>query len=364
MSSPRQAGCPPDAGRVTRRGPALPVFAVELLSLLALVIAEPLLERATRGTWLGRSALHYLGSLALAGGLGYVGLRLAVAWARRGRCARDLADDPERIPRTLTFLLAILLPFALLPEPAWWAVLGMGLGAVLVWLDYREEVCRPFPVGSAAPPEVAPEDVRLAPLRELAEARGVRDLTFVVGEGDDSLTAAYAPSRRGAVFYLSRGLFARCDEDERRVAFAHELAHCERGHSRVSLLLEAVLRLFATAGVCGLLALTGRAGSPWSAVRLAPAALLAWSLLRAVTVPLEKSHTRRQEREAHRLALEMTDAPAAFERLFRKIAEEAGAGAPGRLRPWLLDDAPSLPETLAIVRRYAAERDAITKHAS
>jgi STE24 endopeptidase len=145
--------------------------------------------------------------------------------------------------------------------------------------------------------------------------------------------------------------------EEVEVVLAHELAHHARRHVAKGLLLQSVLVLAALwtadralragAAALGLAGPADPAGLPLLALVVAGLGLL--------TTPLVAAWSRRLEREADRVALDVTGAPHAFvaamERLGRlNLAERQ----PGRLRELLFATHPSLEARIAAARAAGA----------
>jgi STE24 endopeptidase len=145
--------------------------------------------------------------------------------------------------------------------------------------------------------------------------------------------------------------------EEVEVVLAHELGHHARSHVAKGLLLQSVLVLVvlwaadralrAGADMLGLSGPADPAGLPLLAVVVTAAGLL--------TTPLVAAWSRRLEREADRVALDISGAPDAFvaamERLGRlNLAERR----PGRVRELLFATHPSIEARIAVGRAAGA----------
>ncbi len=253
-------------------------------------------------------------------------------------------------------LLAFELFYALLAwSPGrWWLWSALGLGAASLVLTAVVPLC------------IVPLFYRLTPLddpalraRLLALAARVGVVAAEVAVADFSrkgrtANAAVVGLGRTRRILVSDTLLAGFPPEEVEVVLAHELAHHARGHLAKGLGLQMVLlvAVFALADALlrrttGPLGLADPAGLPLLALVLTGLGLL--------VTPLAAAWSRRLEREADRVALAVTAAPAAFvaamERLGRlNLAERR----PSRLKEWLFATHPSLEERIATAR--AAER--------
>jgi STE24 endopeptidase len=156
---------------------------------------------------------------------------------------------------------------------------------------------------------------------------------------------------------VSDTLIAAFPAEEVEVVLAHELAHHARGHVAKGLVLQSGLilaslwaadrTLRARGAALGLAGPADPAGLPFFVLIVTALGLLA--------TPLVAAWSRRLEREADRVALDVTGAPGAFvaamERLGRlNLAERR----PGRMRELLFATHPSIEARIAAGR--AAER--------
>jgi STE24 endopeptidase len=252
-------------------------------------------------------------------------------------------------------LLAFELFYALLAwsPDRWWLWSAAALAAATVGLT------------AAVPLWIVPLFYRLTPLGDPALRARLLGLAARVGVAAADVSVADF-SRKGrtanaAVVGLGRTrrilvsdtLLSGFPPEEVEVVLAHELAHHARGHLPQGLGLQVVLVVvvFAlsdavvrrAAGPLGLAGPGDPAGIPLLALVLTGLGL--------VVAPVAAAWSRRLEREADRVALAVTAAPAAFvaamERLGRlNLAERR----PGRLKTWLFATHPPLEERIATAR--------------
>jgi STE24 endopeptidase len=157
-------------------------------------------------------------------------------------------------------------------------------------------------------------------------------------------------TRRILVSDTLLGAFA---PDEIEVVLAHELAHHARGHMAQGVVVQVLLvlatlwaadgALRAGAAPLGLAGPADPAGIPFL--------MLVASALGLLATPLLAAWSRRLEREADRVALEVTRAPAAFVAAMERLgALNLAERRPGRLRELLFATHPSLDERVALAR--------------
>jgi STE24 endopeptidase len=191
-------------------------------------------------------------------------------------------------------------------------------------------------------------------LRALAQRAGtpVRDVLVSDASRRTRKANAYVSgigaTRRVVVF----DTFLQQSRPERIVAVvAHELAHRREQHvAKLTLLGMAGA---ATAVVVLWLVLGEEVGDP---SRL-PDVLLVLTLLQLVSTPAFAFLSRRWERVADRIALELTRDPEAVEGAFRDLAASNVADLdPPRLVHALLASHPTIPERIARARRFATVR--------
>ncbi len=260
-------------------------------------------------------------------------------------------------------LLAAQVVYGLLqwsPERWWlWASGVLAAGLVLLTL--------------VVPVWLVPLFYRLTPLEDrelrarilaLAARMGVRAAEVLVADFSRKgrvANAAVVGLGRTRRILVSDTLLREFPVEEVEVVLAHELGHHARSHMTQGLLLHGAL-LVATLWVAdralrmgvaslGLAGPADPAGLPFLA--------LVVSVLGLLATPPIAAWSRRLEREADRIALDVSGAPAAFvaamERLGRlNLAERR----PGRLRELLFATHPSLDDRIAAGRRAEARRAA------
>jgi STE24 endopeptidase len=194
----------------------------------------------------------------------------------------------------------------------------------------------------------------------LAARMGVRAAEVVVADFSRKgrvANAAVVGLGRTRRILVSDTLLREFPVEEVEVVLAHELGHHARSHVAKGLLLQSLLIVGALwtadralrggVGVLGLSGPADPAGLPLLAVVLTAVGLL--------TTPIVAAWSRRLEREADRVALDVSGAPDAFvaamERLGRlNLAERR----PGRLRELLFATHPSLEARIATGRAAGA----------
>ena len=224
-------------------------------------------------------------------------------------------------------------------------------------------------LAAVVPIWLVPLFYRLTPLEDpalrarilaLAARMGVRAAEVVVADFSRKgrvANAAVVGLGRTRRILVSDTLLREFPVEEIEVVLAHELGHHARSHVAKGLMLQSLLivgalwaadrALRAGAGVLDLSGPADPAGLPLLAVVLTAVGLL--------TTPLVAAWSRRLEREADRVALDVSGAPDAFvaamERLGRlNLAERR----PGRLRELLFATHPSLEARIAIGRAAGA----------
>ncbi|HSC92692.1 MAG TPA: M48 family metalloprotease [Gaiellaceae bacterium] len=234
--------------------------------------------------------------------------------------------------------------------PTWWPLVAAVAAAALVLL-----------LGFLAPVVLEPLFNRFRPLDdealrgallELAEAAGapVRDVLVADASRRTRKANAYVSGigrTRRVVLYDT--FLGAADAGAVRVVAAHELAHRRQRHV---VKLTAVGMAGAAAGIGVVWALLGeRAADPdWL-----PVVLLVLALLQLLATPALAWLSRRYEREADRIALELTRDPAAFERAFVTLADTnvADLDPPWPVRALLLTH-PTLPERIRAGRAFGS----------
>jgi STE24 endopeptidase len=229
--------------------------------------------------------------------------------------------------------------------PSAWPLVAAAAAATLVLL-----------LGFVAPMVLEPLFNRFRPLEEerlrdrllrLAEQAGAPVSAVLVSDASRRTTKLNAyvsglgSSRRVVLFDT---LLERAGEDEVAVVVAHELAHRRERHVAK---LTAMGMAGAAAGVAVVWAALGaEAGNP----RNVPLLLLLLAGLEVAGLPLAAAVSRRFEREADRIAIELTRDPEAFERVFRRLAAENVPDLDPPLAIRLIATHPPVPERIAGVR--------------
>lgn len=256
-------------------------------------------------------------------------------------------------------LLSVEIVYALLrwSPVRWWLWAGGILAAGIVLL------------AAVVPLWLVPLFYRLTPLDDpalrarilaLANRMGVRAAEALVADlsrKGRTANAAVVGLGRTRRILLSDTLLREFPAEEVEVILAHELGHHARRHVAKGLVLQSLLvvgglwaadrALRRAVGALGLAGPADPAGLPFFALVLTALGLL--------TMPMVAAWSRRLEREADRVALDVTGAPDAFvaamERLGRlNLAERQ----PGRLRELLFATHPSLAARIAAGRAAEA----------
>jgi STE24 endopeptidase len=299
----------------------LVTFPLDILAGFVLPRRAGLLTQSL-GSWLGDRAK----ALGIGGALGVLSIQVVYALLQR---------SPDR----------------------WWlwggAILTMGIvllaAVVPIWL---------VPLFYRLTPLEDP--VLRARILALANRMGVRAAEVAVADFSrkgPTANAAVVGLGRTRRIVVSDTLLRDFPTEEVEVVLAHELGHHARRHVAKGLLLQSILiigalwaadrALRAGAAALGLAGPADPAGLPFLALVL--------TTLGFLTTPLVAAWSRRLEREADRVALDVTGAPHAFvaamERLGRlNLAERQ----PGRLRELLFATHPSLEARIAAGRAAGA----------
>jgi len=250
-------------------------------------------------------------------------------------------------------LLTVEVVYALLrwSPDRWWLWAGGVLAAGTVLL------------AAVVPIWLVPLFYRLTPLEDpalrarilaLAERMGVRAAEVAVADFSRkgrTANAAVVGLGRTRRILVSDTLMGGFPPEEVEVVLAHELGHHARGHMAQGLLLQGVLivaALWATdqALRAGALALSGPAdpaGLPFLALVL--------TALGFLVTPVVAAWSRRLEREADRIALQVTRAPDAFVAAMNRLGRlNLAERRPGRMRELLFATHPSLEARIAAAR--------------
>lgn len=244
-------------------------------------------------------------------------------------------------------LLAVELLYALLrSSPAHWWLWGaalLGAGAVLL--------------SAVFPLWLVPLFYRLRPLEDAALGARVLGLAARMGvpaaevcvadfsHKGRAANAAVVGLGRTRRILISDTLLGAFPPEEVEVVLAHELGHHSRGHMAQGLLLQGLVILLAlwsadqvldrAAPRLGLTGPADPAGLPLLA--------LVVSALGLLVTPIIAAWSRHLEREADRIALDVTGAPGAFVSAMERLgALNLAERQPGRLRELLFASHPSI----------------------
>ena len=242
--------------------------------------------------------------------------------------------------------------------PRWWPLAAAVAAATLIVL-----------LGFVGPLILEPIFNRFAPLQDEELAESLRLLATDAGVPIEHVLVADASRRttkqnayvsglgRTRRLVLYDTLLKDGEPRELRLVLAHELGHRRAGH-----LVKATVLAVAGAAVF-VLALW--ALLQWPALldaldvdgpadpRIVPFVLLLGTVLQIASAPFSASVSRRWEREADRISLELTADPEAFEQMLRKLARANLADLdPSRLTYLALFSHPTPPERIAAARTF------------
>jgi len=225
-------------------------------------------------------------------------------------------------------------------------------------------------LGFVAPLVLEPLFNRFAPLQDEELAGSLRRLASDAGLPLEHVLVADASRRttkqnayvsglgRTRRLVLYDTLLERGEPRELRLVLAHELGHRRAGHLVKGTALAAagavafVLLLWALLQSGALLAALGANGP--GDPRVVPFVLLLGTVLQVAAAPPGAALSRRFEREADRISLELTSDPAAFEQMMRRLAGANLADLdPPRLVYAVLFSHPTPPERIAAARAFA-----------
>ena len=244
--------------------------------------------------------------------------------------------------------------------PSWWPLAAAAVGSVLVVL-----------LSFVAPVVLEPLFNRFSPLADEELARSLRELSVRAGVPVEQVLVADASrrTRKQNAYVSGFGRTRRLvvfdtlvddgDASAVRVVLAHELGHRRAGHilqgtalgvlgtCLVVVLLWAVLQW---QGLLDALDVSGP-GDP----RVVPFVLLFGTVLQVVGLPFGSAVSRRWERQADRIAVELTSDPGGFEGMMRRLALANLADLdPPRLVYLTRFSHPTPPERIAAARRLAS----------
>jgi STE24 endopeptidase len=308
-------------------------------ALAALAVVAPSLARTPLAFWAGHLRERRFG----------FSTQTALGW---------FADRAKGLAVGLAITVPLMLGFVVLARalPELWPVAAAGGAAAAILV-----------VGFLAPVAIEPLFNRFVPLADAELAGELRSLADRAGTPIQDVLVADASRRTRKVNAYVSGLgrtrrvvvfdtlLEQADPRETRLVVAHELGHRKAGHLVKGTLLGMV---GAAAGVFCIWALlrwpalldaigaTGP-GDP----RVVPFVLLAISVLELAALPAGAALSRRWEREADALSLELTHDPDAFEEAHRRLAVANLADLdPPRLAYVLLFTHPTQAERIASAR--------------
>lgn len=244
---------------------------------------------------------------------------------------------------------------------SWWAWGAAGAAALVVLLSFVLPVLVEPVFNRFTPMQPGPLRDRLVALAE-RDGLPVRDVLVADASRRTRAVNAYVsglgPTRRIVVYDT---LLREASEDEVVSVVAHELGHAKDNDVGTATLLAA---LGAAAAVCGLYLLGGwtgllrRAGVESLADPRGIALLVAVATVAGlVATPLQSLVSRRVEARADRHALVLTDDPATFEAMQRRLALVNLADVdPHPVEYALFASHPSTVERIAAARAYARGR--------
>jgi Zn-dependent protease with chaperone function len=326
--------------------------ALRLAALLDARLGSPAAVVAAMALALGGA--HALATFPLDLVAGFVLPRQAGLLTQRfGSWLRDRAKALT-IGGTLGLLAVEVIYTLLRRSPDWWWLWASGVLAAGIVL-----------LAAIVPTWLVPLFHRLTPLEDSALRERILALAARVGVEAAEVAVADLSSKgraaNAAVVGLGRTrrilvsdtLLAAFPVEEVEVVLAHELAHHARGHMAQGLALQSgliIVALWAANRALreGTLDLAGPADPAGL-----PVFVLVVTALGLLATPLVAAWSRRLEREADRVALDVTGAPDAFvaamERLGRlNLAERR----PGRVRELLFATHPSIEARIAAGREW------------
>jgi STE24 endopeptidase len=259
---------------------------------------------------------------------------------------------------------------------------GLGLGAIEIifgllrwspdrwWLWASGVLAAGLVLLAAALPRwLIPLFYKLTPLDDpllrerilaLAARMGVRAAAVVVADFSRkgrTANAAVVGLGRTRRILVSDTLLREFPADEVEVVLAHELGHHARRHVPQGLVVQSLLLVGTLwAADQALRASAGRLGltDPGDPAGL-PLLVLVLTALGLLTTPVVAAWSRRLEREADRVALEVSGTPDAFVAAMERLGQlNLAERQPGRLRELLFATHPSLEARIAAGRAAAA----------
>jgi Zn-dependent protease with chaperone function len=336
-------------------------LSAELLFLMAwLVVTEQVWSQHVMRLSRSKQGMSQIASLAGAGVVyfvlfGLLAVRTGALTARlTGRAPKaEIARAIRTEALRLVWALGLVLIWMLL-EWGWITPLVV-LAACLMGV-YSGAQRHAQRLLSAPSPHVGLKD-GVTRLERLAGQMGIADVPIKVLDPFPypTMLAGCAAVRKGQdCILLDKTVLTLLDDREMMAVLAHEVAHSRLGHTR-----SHPARFVATYGllIAILMVLYAAAGPVvWSFLPGPPRLFLALSLVGLLLHPITAALDRRTERQANRLALELTADPASFISALTKLARHMGTDR--RLRWWeqMMRSAPSLDQMAAQARRFARER--------
>jgi STE24 endopeptidase len=343
--------------------------AVLLVGLLATSASIALRNGAIAITGAPASALRTVALYALALALFqeaiglpltfYRGFLLERRYALSSESTRTWLFDHAKafaIGLALSLAGALFVYFALGRWPTWWWLISAAVFMVAV-----------AGLAKAAPVVLLPLFYRFTPLQreslrarllELSNRAGVPVLgvyEWALGDKTRRANAALVGTGSTRRIIISDTLLAQYSDDEIEVIMAHELAHLVHHDILKALVVEFVL-LLASFGVAALALRVGWArlglASPMDVAGL-PLLMLTGGATMLVSTPWVNALSRLHEREADRLALDLTRQPAAFISAMRRLAAQNLAEEhPSSLTLWRFHTHPPIEQRIAAARAY------------
>jgi STE24 endopeptidase len=346
-------------------------LAVDVIVLTAIVftaLGDPLFDRFEERPWWTQTlaftvvaiAITTLLTLPISFAAGYLRER---AWGFSTQSAGGwIVDQAKGLTVGLVLGSAVMLGLVGLARalPRSWPLAAAAAGAALVVM-----------LTFVAPLILEPMFSRFAPLQDEELAGSLRRLSEEAGVPIEQVLVADASRRttkqnayvsglgRTRRLVLFDTLVADADRRELRLVLAHELGHRRAGHVAKGTALGVagaivfVLLLWVLLQWQALLDQLGVTGP--DDPRIVPFVLLLGIVLQALGAPLGAAVSRRWERQADRISLELTSDPTSFEQMMRRLALANLADLdPPRLAYVALFTHPTPPERIDAARRFAA----------
>ena len=245
-------------------------------------------------------------------------------------------------------------------SPAWWWAIAAAGGATLLAALTALAPVVLLPLFYQTRPLDRPSLHRR--LLDLSARAGVRVLAVhEIGLGAKSRRANAALVGAGITrrILLSDSLLAEYSEDEIEVVLAHELGHHRHRDVLKGLLVESVVMLGSLAAAAMALRVLWARMQLTSATDPAglPLLLMTAGAVSLAATPLLNAWSRRNERRADRVALDLTERPEAFIAVIRRMAAQNLAEEhPPRVARWLLNTHPTVDARIGQARRFSEAR--------